>query len=41
MSIDGVIARHWAWLPVSESTPYLSLGEGNTPWSRPPTSAAN
>jgi threonine synthase len=31
MSIDGVIARHWKWLPVSESTPYLSLGEGNTP----------
>ncbi len=31
MSIDGVIARHWAWLPVSESTPFLSLGEGNTP----------
>jgi threonine synthase len=34
MSVDGVIARHWKWLPVSESTPYLSLGEGNTPLVR-------
>ena len=27
----GVIARYRAFLPVSESTPIISLGEGNTP----------
>ena len=27
----GVIARYWNYLPVSESTPLVSLGEGGTP----------
>src|ERR1044071_8347455 len=27
----GVIARYRSWLPVSEATPIVSLGEGDTP----------
>ncbi len=31
MKFDGVIARYRAYLPVIETTPIVSLGEGNTP----------
>ncbi|MBI3954214.1 MAG: threonine synthase [Chloroflexi bacterium] len=30
----GVLARYWAHLPVTEATPLLSLGEGDTPLVR-------
>ncbi len=31
MAGEGVIARYRAYLPVAETTPVISLGEGNTP----------